>query len=365
MKKIFFVVFLFLAVAIFGIVFIQFNKDEEPDDTTVKLGVLLNGNMYDSSWGQALVDSLSILKKEMDFEVEYVENVPASNECVDVMVDLIENDCNIIICNSYDYGDYALEVAKEYPDVYFFHATGTESGENFTSYFGRMYQMRYIAGVVAGYQSDSGHIGYVATMDIPEVIRGINAFTLGVRSVNPHAEVHVVYTTSWNDDELTEDATHELINHNPEIDVLAMHTDSLRVLEIAESKGIWSIGYNYDNSDKFPNTYLTAPVWKWENFYRDKINECIQGEFEGKHYWMGAETEIVAMAPISDNAKDYIQYHVEDILDDFKSGKFDVFYGPIYDNEGNLRVEAGESMTDEYMLNFLNWYVEGVFVESY
>ena len=142
--------------------------------------------------------------------------------------------------------------------------------------------------------------------------------------------------------------------------MLTIHTDTNRALEIAEEKGIWSIGYNMDNIDLYPNTFLTAPVFEWENFYEPHILECLQGKFVGKHYWEGAETGIVALAPLSGNVKPGIAREVERERQKFLSGTFDVFYGPITDAEGSIRVHEMECMTDQELLNAFDWYVEGV-----
>ena len=167
------------------------------------------------------------------------------------------------------------------------------------------------------------------------------------------------WTNSWNDDTATANATNALLdNHN--IDVLGMHSDSLKALEIAEERGVMSIGYNVDNSEKYPNTYLTAAIWDWQNFYTPNILKCLQGKFEGQHYWEGIESGIVSLAPCTDRVDAKTVELVEKEMEKLRSGTFDVFYGPVYDNNGQLRIEEGESITDNVMLNEFDWYVEGV-----
>ena len=131
-------------------------------------------------------------------------------------------------------------------------------------------------------------------------------------------------------------------------------------LEIAEERGVMSIGYNYDNSRNYPETYLTAAVWDWDEFYTPIILKCLQGKFEGKHYWEGIDTGMVSLAPLTDKVNDETEAIVLQEMERISSGTYDVFYGPIYDNEGKLRVEEGECMTDNAMLNEFDWYVEGV-----
>ena len=146
--------------------------------------------------------------------------------------------------------------------------------------------------------------------------------------------------------------------------MLAMHSDAMSPMEIADKNGIWIIGYNVDNSNRFPDTYLTAPVWNWEKFYEPRILECLQGKFQGIHYWEGIESGVVDLAPLTSNVKPGIAEKVEEERLRLMSETFDVFYGPITDNEGNVRIKSGQSMTDENMLNNFFWYVEGVVADE-
>lgn len=358
MKKIVITAILFFSVLIAGILIISRRQDASEE---IKVGVILNGKKTDNNWSQSHYEGMEKTAEELGLQVIYYENVPESEVCLEQIRKLIEEECNIIICNSFNFGPYALQMAKEFPEVCFFHATGVENADNLTTYFGRMYQMRYLSGIVAGMQTEANRIGYVAAFPISEVNRGINAFTLGVRSVNPEAVVYVDWCNSWIDDTQAEDATRRLIS-NYNIDVLAMHTDSLRPLEIAEESGIWSIGYNMDNSSRYEDTFLTAPVWNWEKFYIPRIKEYQQGKFEGRNYWEGAESGMVSLAPMSVHVKEGIAERVADKMQEISSGTFDVFYGPIYDRDGILQIPEGESMSDEAMLNEFDWYVEGVVI---
>ena len=216
-----------------------------------------------------------------------------------------------------------------------------------------------MSGIVAGLQTETDQIGYVAAYPISEVNRGINAFALGVRSVNPDAVVHVEWCNSWTNDESAGNAAEELLD-SYDIDVIAMHTDSLRALEVAEARGVWSIGYNVDNSENYPGTFLTAPIWQWEKYYEPYILKCLQGKFEGRHYWEGIATGVVGLAELTENVKPGIAEKVAEAQKKLEAGTFDVFYGPVVDTEGNVRVAEGENMSDEAMLNEMDWYVDGV-----
>lgn len=356
MKKIVITAVIILSVLIAGILFISRQRE---DTEELKVGVILNGEKSDHNWSQSHYEGMETTVKELGLKVIYLENVPETEDCMDYLEILVEEGCDIIVCNSFNFGTYALKMAEKYPEICFFHASGIETAKNLTTYFGRMYQMRYLSGIVAGLQTETNQIGYVAAFPISEVNRGINAFTLGVRSVNPDAVVYVDWCNSWTSDKAAGDATRNLLL-NYDIDVLAMHTDSLRPLEIAEEEGIWSIGYNMDNSKKCNDTFLTAPVWNWENFYIPRIKECQQGKFVGRNYWEGAESGMISLAPLTEHVKGGIAEVVEQKMQEISNGTFDVFYGPIYDREGVLRIPQGESMSDEAMLNAFDWYVEGV-----
>ena len=355
MKKIIAIVAGIIAIIVIGIVLISVREtDTEVTREQTGVGFILNGSIDDHSWGQSHYEGMEQCAGGLNLKVFYRENVPADEQCKEEMKALIDQGCKIIICNSFGYAEYVQEMAEEYRNIYFFHATGVAEAGNLATYFGRIYQMRYLSGIVAGLQTETNEIGYVAAYPISEVNRGINAFTLGVRAVNPDATVYVEWTQSW-----AEEATDRLLRAH-DVDVLTIHTDTNRALEIAEEKGIWSIGYNMDNIDLYPNTFLTAPVFEWENFYEPHILECLQGKFVGKHYWEGAETGIVALAPLSGNVKPGIAREVERERQKFLSGTFDVFYGPITDAEGSIRVHEMECMTDQELLNAFDWYVEGV-----
>lgn len=361
MKKISIIGSFILAFIIIGIITINgAQRDTQVTKEKTKVGVLLNGECKDKSWGQSHYEGLELTANQLNLDLHYVENTPETEECLAIIDGLITDGCKIIICNSFNYGEWMIQAAERYPDICFFHATGVVDSKNLTTYFGRIYQMRYLSGIVAGMQTETNQIGYVAAFPISEVNRGINAFTLGVRAVNPEATVYVEWSETWTDDEKTAEAATGLLDKNRQIDVLAMHTDSLAVLDIAEERGIWSIGYNYDNSESYPNTYLTAPVWDWENFYTPRLLECLQGKFKGDNYWVGVEEGIVSLAPLTANVKEGIEDEIKKELDRIQSGEFDVFYGPVKDQDGNIRVEKGENMSDEVLLNRFDWYVEGV-----
>lgn len=364
MKKIVIVTCAIFAFIMTGIFLINTKKeDTQVTKQSTKVGVLLNGSCQDASWSQSHYAGLEKSAKVLNLAICYRENVPETEESLRVMEEMIQQGCKIIICNSFRYGDWLLESAKKHPDIYYLHASGVEQANNLCTYFGRIYQMRYLSGIVAGLQTETNEIGYVAALPISEVNRGINAFTLGVREVNPKAKVHVKWSNSWTDEKKSEKAARTLLAQY-DIDVLAMHTDTQAPLQVAEKAGIWSIGYNWDNSEKYPKSFLTAPVWKWETFYESVILECLQGKFRGRNYWLGVESGILGLSSFTKNVKEGIEKRTAKAEERLQSGKYDVFYGPIKDQDGVLRVKEGESMSDAAMLNEFDWYVEGVYMDD-
>lgn len=363
MKKIFILAGIFILAIMAGIFVINSSEaDTEVTEKATKVGVIFNGEKEDGNWSQSHYDGLEKTAAKLNLAITYKEKVTV-DEVPEVIDEFVVEGCEIIIANSFEFGDSMSAAAEKYPEIYFYHATGVDEGKNFSSYFGRMYQIRYLCGIAAGLQTKTNEIGYVAAFPISEVNRGINAFTLGVRKVNPDAVIYVDWTNSWVDDDAAEAATKRLLDkHN--IDLIAMHTDSLKPLEIAEERGIISIGYNVDNSSSYPETFLTAAVWDWEQFYTPNILRCLQGKFEGGHYWESIETGIVSLAPFTKLANEGVAEAVEQEHERLCSGAYDVFYGPIRDQDGKIRVAEGESMTDQVMLNEFDWYVEGVIIDE-
>ena len=206
MKKIAIVSILIFLIIIGGIIAINSSDKNEKKEKT-KVGFILNGKVNDNSWGESHYIGMEKCKEELGLEVIYKEKTPVDKNCMKVIEELIDEGCKIIICNSVEYGKWEKKVADKHKDIYFLHATGNLVGDNYASYFGRIYQVRYLSGIVAGLQTKSDKIGYIASFNIPEVNRGINAFTLGVRSVNKDAKVYVDWCKSWTGDKEAEDST--------------------------------------------------------------------------------------------------------------------------------------------------------------
>jgi basic membrane protein A len=249
-----------------------------------------------------------------------------------------------------------FEVAQEFPDIYFEHCSGYKTAENMSTYFGRIYQPRYLSGIVAGKMTQNNIIGYVAAFPIPEVIRGINAFTLGVRSVNPDATVNVVWTYTWYDPVKEREAAVALLDEGA--DIIAQHQDTTEPQKAAQEQGALSIGYDSDMRSFVGDTVLTSPVWNWGVYYIDTVEAAINGEWETHQYWGGLKDGIVELAEFSPKVPQEVRDIVEEEKQKIVDGE-DVFCGPIMQQDGSELVPEGECMSDEEMLN-MSVFVEGV-----
>ena len=322
----------------------------------LKVAFLYVGPIGDLGYSYAHDQGRLALEAE-GIKTTYVENVPETSDCEKVLRQLCDEGYNVIYATSFGHGEWVEKVAKDYPNVYFGHATGYIQSDNTENYMGRAYEARYLAGVVAGLNSKSGKIGYVAAMQIPEVIRGINAFTLGVRSVNPKATVEVKWTNTWFDLAIEKSAALELINSG--CDLIAQHCDSTAPQIAAQEKGVLAIGYNTSTPDAAPKAYLTAPLFHWDVFYKQDIQSIIDGTWQPKSYWEGLKAGMVSLDTLTSNCAKGTQEAVDEATKKIESGELVIFSGELKDNTGAVKVEAGKTMTDAELQSF-DWLVEGV-----
>ncbi len=325
---------------------------------TLKVGFLYIGPVGDYGWTYAHDLGRRYLEDHVPGVVTtYIENVPDSIESYRYIEDLVKKGHKVIFTTSFGFMDATEQAAKKYPNVYFFHCSGYKyNNTNFTAYFGRIYQPSFLAGIIAGMMTKSNIIGYVAPIPIPEVVRIINAFALGVKLVNPDAKIHVVWTHSWFDPAQEKEAAQSLIDIGA--DVLAQQTDSAAPVQTAEERGVYSIGYNSDMRVFGPNYYLGAPIWNWGVYYAKVVKEIMEGKYKAGFYWGGMDEDVVGLS-ITDNVPEEIKAVVEVFEKLIKEGKFDPFTGPIYDQNGKMRVQPGVKMPDEELLG-MSWFVDNI-----
>lgn len=325
----------------------------------LKVAFIYVGPVGDAGWTYAHDEGRKYLQKELpNVETTYVESVPENiADCERVLEDLVQKGNKVIFATSFGFMDAVQKVAARHPDVIFMHCSGYKVAKNVGTYFGRDYQARYLAGLVAGKATKSGNIGYVAAMPIPEVVRGINAFTVGVRAVNPNAKVKVVWTNTWYDPAKEKEAAKSLLEQGA--DVIAQHQDTPGPVQAAQDAGKLALGYNSDMRQFAPKAVMTGPVWNWGPYYVKVVKSVMDKTWKSEQYWGPIADGIIDLGPyggmVSDDVKNMVSAKRQDII----NGKLEVFNGPIKDNTGKLRVPAGQKMTDDQMLSF-DWFVEGV-----
>lgn len=339
----------------------QQTAGQETPQTQEKLKVafIYVGPVGDAGWTFAHDEGRKYLEQQLGDKVEttYIESVPEGADAERVLTELVEKGNKVIFATSFGYMDYVIKVAQKYPDVTFLHCSGYKTAQNVGTYFGRMYQARYLSGIVAGKMTKNNTIGYVAAHPIPEVIRMINAFTLGARSVNPDVKVKVVWTNTWYDPPKEKEAAVSLLQSGA--DLIAQHQDTPGPMQAAEEAGAFGIGYNSDMTKFAPNAVLTSPIWNWGPYYVDTVNAIIDGKWKSEQHWGPIADGIVDIAPLSNKVPADVKKLVEDKKKELVEGKLDVFAGPVKDQTGSVKVADGQTMTDEQLLSF-DWFVEGV-----
>ncbi len=323
----------------------------------LQVGFIYVSPVGDAGWSYAHDQGRLAVDRMDGITTSYVESVPEGPDSERVMTNMARKNFDIIFATSYGYMDPMLKVAEKFPEVVFMHCSGFKLAKNMGNYFGRMYQARYLSGMVAGAMTRSNTLGYVAAFPIPEVIRGINAFTLGAQSVNPDVQVRVVWTKTWYDPATEKEAAKSLLDVGA--DVIAQHQDSPGPQEAAQERGVFSIGYNSDMSSFAPKAHLVAPVWNWGPFYKEVVEQVQQGTWEAKATWYGLEHGIVDLSPMSELVPEDVQKAVLAKKTDITDGKFVVFSGPVADQQGEVRIPEGQFATDEQLLG-MNWFVKGV-----
>ena len=332
---------------------------EEPVAEPLKVAFIYIGQPGDLGWTYEHDRGRKMLEEELGDQVEttVVMDVPEGPDAEKAIRDVVQQGAKVVFATSFGYMDPMLTVAQEFPDVYFEHCSGYKTADNMATYFGRMYQPRYLSGLVAGSMTEDNFIGYVAAHPIPEVIRGINAFTLGVRRVNPDAEVHVVWTNTWYDPVDEREAAEALLDEGA--DIIAQHQDTTEPQKAAQERGKLSIGYDSDMRQFVGDTVLTSPVWNWGVYYVKTVQDVLNGTWVTHQYWGGMADGVVALAELSPLVPDDVKQLVDQEEEKILSGEWDVFCGPIYDQDGELRVPEGECMSDADMLS-MDWFVQGV-----
>ena len=317
------------------------------------------GPIGDGGWSYAHDQGRLYVEKNVpNVETTYIESVPEGADAERVIRDLAQKGYDVIFTTSFGYMDATETVAEEFPDMVFIHISGYKKNDtNFDNLFGRMYQMKYLAGVAAAMRSENGKIGYVAPFPIPEVIRHINMVAKGARSVNPDAEVQVVWINTWFDPPTEREAAETLLNAGN--DVIVTGADTPGPVKAASEKGKWGLAYDSDNAcDLAGEGCIGVPHWNWGPAYAEIIEEVRNGTFKPKGRWPGVETGIVDFK-FGPAATDEIKAKVTELKQAMIDGKFNPATGPINAQSGCLAVPEGKALTDQELLS-MKWFFEGV-----
>ena len=337
------------------------------DDKMMKVGFVYLTTPGDHGWTYAHeVGRQDVIAHFGDkVETTYVENVPEGPDATRVIRDLAKQGNDIIFTTSFGYMDPTLKVAAEFPEVKFDHITGYKRAPNMATGNIRFYEGRYVQGVVAGLMTKSNKIGYIASFPIPEVIQGINAFGLGLRSVNKDAEVSVIWVNTWYDPVKEADAAKVHIAEGA--DILAQHTDSPAMLQTAAKAGVYGFGQSSDMKAFAPKAQLFSSVNNWGPYYISQIQALMDGSWttgDGPDHWAGntwagMADDFLVLTPFENMPGD-VAAAAQKAADDIKSGANKIFTGPIRDNTGAERVPADKTLNDGELFTTLDYYVEGV-----
>jgi basic membrane protein A len=330
-------------------------RAEEP----LKVAFVYVGPVGDAGWTYAHDQGRLAMEKNMAGKVKstFVESVPEGADSERVIRKLAADGNKLIFTTSFGYMNPTEKVAKAFPNVVFEHATGFKTGKNLGVYESRLYEGAYLLGVVAGKMTKSKSLGVVASFPIPEVIRNINAFTLGAQSVNPGIKTRVIWVNSWYDPAKERQAAETLIAQG--VDVLNQNTDSPATLQVAQEKGVYAFGWDSDMSKFAPKAHLTASTNNWGDFYTETAKSVIAGTWKTGEVRGGLKEGMVKMAPLNPVVPAAAAKAFEEKKAAIASGTFHPFQGPLKDQSGAVRVAAGALMPLKEMLS-LNYYVQGV-----
>ncbi len=342
-----------LAVTVFLVV--QFGANPQKD--AVRVGFITSGSVEVSSWSavtyQGIVDACESLGVELLLRANVPENTGA---CPQTVAELARAGADMIILNSASYAQEMRELLDNYPEVSFYAASSEYEASNLKSFSTRLYQARYLSGIVAGSQTKTGKLGFVAAYNQNSICRGIDAFALGVQRVNPDAEVIVYWTGAWEDRERETAAVQALIR-DENVDVVTYHQDRPYAVEAADAAGIYSIGY-YQAAEDASEKRLTCAVCDWGPLFEALIRDHLRSSGANTG-WMGLESGVVGLTEYSPLVPQSTRDEVEEATQEILKG-YNVFSGLIYDNKGNMRCGEGEAVSDETLQKNIDWLVKGV-----
>lgn len=324
----------------------------------LKIGFVYNSPVGDAGWTYQHDQGRLAVEQALGDTVEtrFLESV-SEGDCERVLRELAGSGYKLIFTTSFGFMNPTLKVAAEFPNVTFEHATGYKTAGNVGTYQARDYESRYLSGIVAGKMSKTGVAGFIASVPIPEVVRGINAFTLGMRSVNPQAKVKVIWLNSWYDPGREREATDALVTQGA--DVINQFTDSSAPTIAAEERGVYSISVGSDRIKYGPKAHLTSVVYLWGDFYAAMAKAKMDGSWTSDQVWGGLALNMTDIAPLNPAVPKEVADLVSAARQSIIDGKLNPFQGPVADQSGAEKVAAGATLADADLLA-MDWYVAGV-----
>jgi len=328
--------------------------------TPVKAAFVYVAPLTEAGWVRQHDQGRQAVEKALPGQVQttYVENVAEGPDAERVIRDLARQGHQIIFTPSFGYMEPTLKVAREFPNVKFESVTGYKTADNVAAANARYYEGRYLAGVAAGRMATQA--GYVAGFPIPEVVQGINAFTLGMRSVNPQASLRVVFLGEWFNPAREREAAMTLMNQGAE--VLAFHTGSNAVMVAAQEKGKLAVAYHSDMRKVAPDAQVVAVTHQWGDYYTRRVKAVIDGTWKSGQVWGGVREGMIRVEGFGSKVPVAVREEVLQRQSDIGLGRLTVFAAgrqPVRDNEGKEVIPAGQRLSDADILG-MNWFVEGV-----
>jgi len=338
--------------------FSQAQASKEP----LKIGFVYVTPVTDAGWVRQHEEGRKAVEAALAGKVKttFVENVPEGADAERVIRDLAQQGNRLIFTPSFGYMEPTLKVAKDFPEVKFESITGYKAAPNVATANARYYEGRYLAGIAAGRMTKTNIAGYVAGFPIPEVLQGINAFTLGMRSVNPNAKVVVVWLNEWFDPPKERDAAMALFNQNA--DVLAFHTGSTAVMAAAQERGKMAVAYHSDMRKIAPDAQIVAVTHEWGGYYAQRARAVLDGSWKTGNVWGGVKDGMIRVGDFGSKVPTSVQQEVLARQKDIAAGKLQPFRavaGDVRDNEGRVVIAKGAQLNDEQILK-MNWLAEGV-----
>ena len=346
-----------LAAAV--LLFTLFRFTAAPEEPRPKVGFITLGDVHAPGWNASNYEGILAACDALGVELLVRDHVRVnSGMCPQAIRELAAEGCGMIFLGSYSYSVEAQSLVDEYPGIAFAINSAEIHRPNMTAYFVRFYQARYLAGALAAMKTKSGVLGYVAAMQNSEVNRGVNAFALGARRVNPNVRVVVAWTGAW-EDPAKEAALAERLIREQGADVLTYHQDDDAAAETADRLGAHFIAYNAP----IPNGTkrgLAAVRCRWDVFYTDVLCRFLKGELNAvKNHWIGIDRDAVALTSLSIDVEEKERIQLDALRQELVNQRL-VFLGPLYDNGGSLRCGASETISDDTLLESMNWLVQGV-----